>query len=65
MPHIYIDGEERKQFILRTKILAADSKKQNKMKRHLETLLAGCFGRTASSKPLLASFEVAYRTDKV
>jgi hypothetical protein len=33
-----VDGEERPQCILCTKILAADSMKLDKLKRHIETV---------------------------
>jgi hypothetical protein len=43
---IDINGEERPQYLLCMKILAADSMKPCKFKMHLETLHEQCVGKT-------------------
>jgi len=43
---IHVDGEGRPFYLLCMKILTAGSMKPNKLKRHLETVHAGCVGKT-------------------
>jgi hypothetical protein len=48
--NIDVDGEDRLQCLYYTEILAVNSMKQDKLKRHLETVHTECVGKILESE---------------